>query len=234
MALGDGIGWDETVPTDATSAVSIDDYDRDLRKGVRLRMANEHEWPSSQAATGEGGKHKFITLQTMIAKPTVSGTQTNAIYSSVDNFFFEKSDGTVVTIVSGTAVGDGKVLANATDAVGNYLDSKLGTNIINSGTNIQVADTAINFQFYGTSVSTGTTTGLSNLIIIAGQATMASGTAVVSNLPFANAFYGLSFVRQKAGDISQAVQITAKSASSFTIRDSQDQADVVHWIAIGI
>jgi hypothetical protein len=197
-------------------------------------MANEHEWPSSQAATGEGGKHKFITLQTLVAKPTVAGTQTNAIYSSVDNFFFEKSDGTVVTIVSGTAVGDGKVLANATDATANYLNAKLGSNIINSGTNIQVADTAIDFRFYGTSVSTGTTTGLSNLIIVAGQATMVSGTFTISNLPFANANYGLSIIRLAAGDVSQAVQIATKAADSFKVRDSNNSSDVVNWVAIGI
>ena len=72
MALGDGNSWDETVPTNATLATLIDEYDRDLRKGVRSRMAFEHEWPSSQSATNEAGKHKFITLQNQSTAPTLS------------------------------------------------------------------------------------------------------------------------------------------------------------------
>lgn len=80
MALGDGITWDEANPTDSTTASSIDDYDRDLRKGVRSRMALEHEWPSSQSATAEGGVHKFITLQKQAAAPAIGGTQVAALY----------------------------------------------------------------------------------------------------------------------------------------------------------
>lgn len=85
MALGDGITWDETEPTDATVAVQIDDYDRDLRKGVRGRMAREHEWPDSQSATSEAGAHKFITMQTQGAAPTLAGTQNASIYVDTDN-----------------------------------------------------------------------------------------------------------------------------------------------------
>jgi len=80
MALGDGNTWDETTPTDATFAIYIDDHIRDVRKGVRSRMAHEHEWPDSQSATGEGGKHKFITFQMRTGAPTLVGTQVGAIY----------------------------------------------------------------------------------------------------------------------------------------------------------
>lgn len=81
MALGDGTSWDETTPTDATLAIQIDDYNRDLRKGVRSRMAIEHEFPDSQAATAEGGRHKYISLQRYTGAPTaVTGTQVGIVY----------------------------------------------------------------------------------------------------------------------------------------------------------
>ena len=105
MALGDGSAWDETVPVNGTLAVLIDDYDRDLRVGVRSRMAFEHEWPDSQAATAQGGKHKFITLQNQAAKPTVSGTQLAAIYTKtvgagLQEMFFENEAGTEVQVTN--------------------------------------------------------------------------------------------------------------------------------------
>lgn len=84
MALGDGDSWDETVPVNATLATQIDDYDRDLRKGVRSRMAFEHEWPASQSATAAAGQHKFISLQNQSTQPTLSGTQVSAVYIKTD------------------------------------------------------------------------------------------------------------------------------------------------------
>lgn len=84
MALGDGDTWDQTVPTNATVATQIDDYNRDLRKGIRGRMAHEHEFPESQSATSEGGKHKFMTLQMQSVHPTLAGTQVGAVYQKTD------------------------------------------------------------------------------------------------------------------------------------------------------
>lgn len=80
MALGDGDTWDEANPTDATTAISIDDYMRHIQKGVRSRMAFEHEWPASQSATAEAGKHKYVTLQMQSAAVSLSGTQVGALY----------------------------------------------------------------------------------------------------------------------------------------------------------
>lgn len=103
MALGDGSSWDESLPTNATLAVQIDDYDRDLRVGVRSRMALEHEWPTSQSATNQAGQHKFITLQNQAAKPTIAGTQLAAIYTKtvgagLQELFWENEAGTEVQI----------------------------------------------------------------------------------------------------------------------------------------
>ena len=81
MALGDGTTWDETTPTDATLAIQIDDYNRDLRKGIRSRLALEHEFPTSQAATAEAGRHKYLTFQRYTADPmTITGTQIGGLY----------------------------------------------------------------------------------------------------------------------------------------------------------
>ncbi len=96
MALGDGITWDESTPTDATTANQIDDYNRDLRKGVRNRMALEHEWPSSQSATSEAGQHKFISLQSQASVPVIGGTQLGSIYMS---------SGSTLMFSVGTAAG---------------------------------------------------------------------------------------------------------------------------------
>lgn len=98
MALGDGSSWDETVPTNATLAVLIDDYDRDLRVGVRSRMSLEHEWPSSQSATNQAGQHKYISLQNQATQPTLSGTQVSALYIKTDgatsyNLYFADKSG---------------------------------------------------------------------------------------------------------------------------------------------
>ena len=82
MALGDGLTWDESVPTDGTTAIQIDDYMREIIKGVRSRLALEHEFPTSQSATAEAGRHKLISLQRYTAAPTavLSGTQYGVVY----------------------------------------------------------------------------------------------------------------------------------------------------------
>lgn len=81
MAIGDGITWDETNPTDAVLAINIDDYNRDLRVGVRSRLAFEHEFPASQAATAEAGRHKYISFQRYTADPiAITGTQIGVLY----------------------------------------------------------------------------------------------------------------------------------------------------------
>lgn len=98
MAVGDGDTWDEANPTNATLATKIDDYNRDLRKGIRSRMIFEHEWPASQSATSEAGVHKFMTLQNQSTQPTLSGTQKSALYIKTDagtgyGFYFAEQSG---------------------------------------------------------------------------------------------------------------------------------------------
>ena len=106
MALGDGISWDETVPTDATLAISIDDHMRHLYKAVRSRMAMEHEFPSSQSATKEAGEHKFITFQSQGSMPTITGTQVMALYSTSGPVLVYASSGGDHVQLEGFVAGD--------------------------------------------------------------------------------------------------------------------------------
>jgi len=135
MALGDGTTWDETEPTDLTEAVNIDNYNRDLRAGVRGRMAREHEFPAAQSVTSEAGAHKFITMQEQGSKPTLSGTQKAAVYTDTsNNLSFEKSDGTVIPIVVGTGIPmTGKILVDSTATASGYLVDVVA-GIISTGT----------------------------------------------------------------------------------------------------
>lgn len=104
MATGDGIVWNEALPDNSTVANQIDDYDRDLRVGVRSRMAREHIWPSSQTATNEGGHHNFVTLQAQTSAPTMAGTTAGCLYVGASSagypLIFLNSTGTGITLVN--------------------------------------------------------------------------------------------------------------------------------------
>jgi hypothetical protein len=116
MALGDGDTWDETVPSNATNLSDGDDYIRDVRKGIRIRMEYEH---STFGASSAGGKHKFVTLQTQATKPTVDATQTAAVYakdvgSGVIELFYEDEAGNEIQITSGSGLSG--IIAAASQA----------------------------------------------------------------------------------------------------------------------
>ena len=104
MALGDGTGWDETVPSDSTVASNIDDYSRDLRIGIADRMGQEHIHPATSSV---GGQHKWITLQALTTFPTLtpSATQVASIHVEVvdtkHELFFRNKDGQETQITSG-------------------------------------------------------------------------------------------------------------------------------------
>lgn len=233
MSLGDGSTWDETNPTDATQAVQIDDYNRDLRVGTRGRMAREHEWPSSQSATSEAGAHKFMTLQAQAVKPTVAGTQIAAIYAdTLNNFCFEKSDGTVVTIVSGTGVGDGKILASGTDTVSNYISSKIGDGLSISGTNVIVPITVID---YGVGVTTGTAKAVSNLKFVYGGTVVGGGSSqLISGLPFTDlTSYRVNACYASSTAVNENPLVQQANGASFTIYNNQ-ASRLINWIAVGV
>lgn len=118
MAIGDGSSWDETNPQQSTLANTLDSYDRDIRIGVRGRMALEHEWPSSQSVTSAAGYHKFITLQNQATKPTLSGTQIAALYTKtvgagLQELFYQNELGNEVQMISRTGIlgGPGSIVA---------------------------------------------------------------------------------------------------------------------------
>ena len=109
MAVGDGVVWAESLPDNSTLAHQIDDYNRDLRIGVRSRMAREHIWESSQTGTSEGGQHRYVTFQQQTAAPSLGvvgtvSTQVGALFvgSSGDGYplCFENSAGTTFPIIT--------------------------------------------------------------------------------------------------------------------------------------
>jgi hypothetical protein len=111
MSVGDGVIWNESLPDNSTLAHQIDDYDRDVRVGVRSRMAREHVWSSSQTATSEAGHHQFVTFQQQTGAPTLSTalTQVGALYvgSSGAGYLptFENSAGATFIVHNSTESG---------------------------------------------------------------------------------------------------------------------------------
>jgi hypothetical protein len=165
MALGDGSSWDETTPTDATIAIQIDDYNRDLRLGVRSRMALEHEFPASQAATSEAGRHKFVSFQVQATSPLLpTGTQigclfvktvgttgqsliymnnaTQEVNISRKNYFWY-IDGTAEPSVNASStlyiISDGKILASRAYASTAPGGSELQVDVLYNGSSIWTA-----------------------------------------------------------------------------------------------
>jgi hypothetical protein len=84
---------------------------RDLRIGVRSRLSAEHEFPSSQSATSEAGKHKFVTMQQQATQPTLAGTQIGVLYvktvgTTGNELYFARSGtgAAEVLITNGTGI----------------------------------------------------------------------------------------------------------------------------------
>jgi hypothetical protein len=105
----DGTEWIETTPTNNDLANEIDDNMRDIKKGIRSRMALEHNWPTTQTGTNQGGFHAFVTLTTQTSVPSlVYGTDTQA--SSI----FATASGTGIATVCHNSQG-GRVILNHSD-----------------------------------------------------------------------------------------------------------------------
>jgi hypothetical protein len=137
MGLGDGVIWNEALPDDNTVANQIDDYNRDLRVGVRARMAQEHFWGSAQTGTSEGGLHKYVTLQALTAAPTLvvytSLTGTNTAPGG--GLYVATNPAVIIATVSGTA----NVLTTATSVVPYFIaSSSTSYGIVLAGTNTSV------------------------------------------------------------------------------------------------
>ena len=111
MALGDGAVWNEAEPTNATVANQIDDYNRDLRVGIRSRMAREHIWPDSQTGTGQAGHHSIVSLQTQTAAPSYDTSAAGVLYaSSGGGLTFRTNTGTGVDTVLALPAGGGSTI----------------------------------------------------------------------------------------------------------------------------
>jgi len=187
MALGDGSSWDETSPTDGTVAINIDDYNRDLRIGVGRRLALEHEMPSSQSATAEGGRHKLVSLQRYTAAPTavLSGTQIGVLYCSTvgttgDGLFYLNAATQSVNLsrklyfwyIDGTA----EPATNCSSTLYIISEGKILAGRMYAGTAPGGSEIQVDVRYNGSSIWTAT----SSQLILAAGSTSTSVTAFVT------------------------------------------------------
>jgi len=173
MAVGDGVTWNEALPDNNTTASEIDDYDRDLRVGVRSRLALEHVWPSSQTATSEGGRHTFVTFQAQTAAPTMAGTTGGGLYvttAASPALVFVRSDGSEVTLVN-TA---GTIPIAVTGTLGGLIIASSA-----SPTTVEVLAGSADGRVLHTHSNTAASNWLP--IDLAGTSTVLSGVLGVSN-----------------------------------------------------
>ena len=211
MAIGDGTSWDESVPTDGTTAIQIDDYMREIIKGVRSRLALEHEFPTSQAATAEAGRHKVISLQRQTAAPTsvLSGTQYGVVYlktvgTTGDALFYLNAatqevnlsrklyfwylDGAVETGTNVSAslylVSDGKILISRMNAKTAPTGCALQVDVLYNGSSIWTATASQTILQVG---STSTTvTGFVTTNVTAGGTFVIDVDTIGSGVPGGN------------------------------------------------
>lgn len=196
MALGDGTTWDESVPTDATTAFQIDDYDRDLRKGVRSRFALEHEFPASQAATAEAGRHKIVSLQRQTAVPTsvLSGTQIGVLYCSTigttgDGLFYLNAATQPVNLSSKLYFwyidGTAEPLSNASSTLYILSAGKIVAGRMYAGTAPAGSEVQVDVLYNGSSIWTATN---SQLILAAGSTSTSVTSFVTTNITAGGTF----------------------------------------------
>lgn len=238
MALGDGDTWDETNPTNNTFAVQIDDYNKDLRKGTRGRMANEHEWPASQAATAEGGRHKYVSFQDQASLPVgaIDGTQVGGLYVKTQGLFFVNTASDEISIVIGTAVGDGKIVVSATDTAAGYIADKVDSTYLTiSGTNLLFATSAIAIYRY-TSLSASTAENAQNLKMCYGGFGLGGGASTnITNLPFTDGTsYGVNLCFGSLNTPTEALVASRINGSTITVYNGDNLTQTVNWIAIGV
>lgn len=190
MALGDGATWDESTPTDATVAINIDDYNRDLRIGVRGRLALEHEMPSSQAATAEGGRHKLVSLQRYTGAPTsvLSGTQFGVLYlktvgTTGDALFYLNAATQEVNLSRKLYFwyidGTGEPGTNISSTLYILSDGKILAGRMYAGTAPAGSELQVDITYNGSSVWTATS---SQLILAAGSTSTSVTSFVTTNI----------------------------------------------------
>ena len=209
MALGDGVNWNESVPDNNTLAYLIDDYDRDLRVGVRKRLDREHVWSDSQTATNEGGHHRYITFQAQTAAPTLIATSAGAIYVGASSagypLMFENSGGTEYTIVSSAGEFGGGSPAGAIISYGGTA-GPTGWYLCNGAAVSRTTDSAL-YAAISTRFGTGDGSTTFNVPNLAGKV-LAGYTSTNSNF---------STVGTSGGEATHVLTVAEMAAHTHTI-----------------
>ena len=225
MPLGDGVTWDETTPVDGTIGVYIDDYIRHFGVGVRLRMANEHEWPSSQSTEAEAGMHKFMTLQAQVVKPTLSGSQIGAVYSKSGTLYYEDPAGAEHLLYVQRQITQSAVAGSGTTLM--VLDSSIpqiteGNEVItcaitpkNTGNYLEI-EAVVNFSLES---------GAYGVIALFQDAT--------ANAICATAFAGVTSSGIQTVVLKYRMLAGTTSATTFRIRIGRTTSGTIYWNQTG-
>lgn len=123
-----------------------------------------------------------------------------------------------------------------TNGSGNIILSQVYANPYTAVTSTSTGEIPnLTIRDYGTSTSAYTTRSPLSYYFIHGEGTQTSGSMTISGLPFTSSTsYAISCTRLNTGGYaSQAIDVTAKSASSFTCADNLGSALPVDWMAIG-
>lgn len=143
----DGSTWVETSPTDGDAASQGDDNFRDVKTGVRSRMAIEHIWPATQTSTAAAGYHTYISFSGQTGAPTLAvvaggSTQRAAIFFTTTNngivmdsagtqfIFFLSAKG--LTLSRGTGTNGDLYVGTAAGAMHVLPGSKIGYSLVTS------------------------------------------------------------------------------------------------------
>lgn len=252
----DGTAWTESEPTNATLASEIDDVARDMKIGIRSRMATEHYWTSSQTATSEAGQHTYITLRGQTGAPTLpvvaSTTQLAAIWcssgskhvlieDSAGSSYILMRSGLGINVVSGvysTTGTAGEMIIGTSGGTFKILAPGSSGQVLTASTTADViwASNAAMFseiRNYGASLTTGTSITNTNCKMYVGRATLSSGTATISGLPFTNATSYTIQLTLVSTFHSESPCATDVAAGNFTIRHDVGASDVISWTVIG-
>lgn len=258
MPTGDGAVWDESTPNDGTFVNQGDDHIRDVRKGVRARLALEHVWPTTQTGTADAGYHTYITFSPQTGVPTMpvvaSTTQSGMFFMTAGHLMFQNSAGSVATLISSgkglnvqnavySSTGtQGDMLIGSTGGVLKVLAASTDGMVLVTHTNtgdptwLPVSSVAgVTILDYAGATATGTPQGLNTLKIAFGAITVAgNSTTTVSGLPFTST--GTYKVAIGNYSLFPAI-VTRVSGAAFSLTNTHNDAvggnGNGEWIALG-
>jgi hypothetical protein len=229
--------WDETTPNDTTEANQIDDFNRNVRKDLRERLAVDHSFTSSDTgkSVGEGqlGMHKQVTLietadigtgaegQPILGAQTVSG--------KAELLFTDEDDNDIQVTAAGNIGGASIELLAGKDLLGS------ATSDITITDKFTVAGATGNTVVAGTLDVTGimTTTAASVLgdgSTLAAATESGDGDRTIADKAYVDSFVGSSY---RLVDVDGTpTKVFAKYLTGLL--DADDTTEVAHGVSTAL